>query len=143
MPVSSLQFSPELATALARFAGASARQVHRLQLGLAELLLDHAPPSASAQLQLASAFIEGQVPASALHEARQDCWTYVGSLACGCSIADSVSAHAIMTCLETEDTAHSVAGLAEQLERALRCGATESELLQVLGSSRRGTDGVE
>jgi len=133
MAATSSQLSPELGAALARFSGANAAQVHRLQLGLAELLLAHAPPSAAAQLELAAGFIEGRIPAEALHEARQDCWTYVGSLACGCSVADSASAHAIMTCLETGDAAHSPSGLAEQLERALRCGATEPELLRVLG----------
>jgi hypothetical protein len=128
--------SPELRAALERFAGATAAQVHRLQLGLAELLLAHAPPSASGQLGLALGFIEGRVPAEALHEARQDCWTYVGSLACGCSVADSASAHAIMTCLETDAAAHSPDGLSEQLERALRCGAMEADLLHVLGNAQ-------
>jgi hypothetical protein len=126
--------SAELQLALGRFAGATVAQVHGLQLGLAQLLLAHAPPAASGQLALARGFLEGRVPAGALHEARQDCWTYVGSLACGCSVADSASAHAVMTCLETDDAAHSPDGLAEQLERALRCGATETELLRVLGS---------
>ncbi len=128
--------TPELHAALGRFSAASAAQVHRLQLELARLLLAHAPPAASAQLDLALGFVDGRVAATALHEARQDCWTYVGSLACGCSIADSASAHAVMTCLETDDAAHSPDGLAEQLERALRCGATEAELLRVLGSAQ-------
>jgi hypothetical protein len=101
---------------------------------LAQLLLAHAPPSASGQLDLAQGFIEGRAPPEALHEARQDCWTYVGSLACGCSVADSASAHAIMTCLETDAAAHAPDRLAEQLERALRCGAAEADLLRVLGS---------
>lgn len=129
-------FSGELRAALGRFSGASAAEVHRLQLGLARLLLGQAPPSAAAQLELALGFIEGRIPAEALHEARQDCWTYVGSLACGCSVADSASAHAIMTCLETDAAAHSPTALSEQLERALRCGASEPDLLRVLGSAR-------
>jgi len=132
MPAANEPFSPELRAALLRVQGATAAQVHRLQLAFAQLLLAHAPPAAAEQLALASGFLEGRVPAGALHEARQDCWTYVGSLACGCSVADSASAHAIMTCLETDAAAHSPAGLAEQLERALRCGATEAELLGVL-----------
>jgi hypothetical protein len=106
--------------------------VHRLQLRLAELLLSHAPPGATGQLELALGFVEGRADASALHEARQDCWTYVGSLACGCSVADSASAHAIMVCLETDPTAHSPAALAEQVERSLRCGASEADVLGVL-----------
>ena len=123
---------PELRSELSRFSGATVRQVHRLQLSLARLVLGQAPPSAEPQLELALGFIEGRVEGAALHEARQDCWTYVGSLACGCSIADSASAHAIMTCLETDDTAHSPASLAEQVERSLRCGATDAEVLTVL-----------
>lgn len=106
--------------------------MHRLQLRLAELLLDHAPPGATSQLELALGFVEGRTEAAALHEARQDCWTYVGSLACGCSIADSASAHAIMVCLETDATAHFPAALVEQVERSLRCGASEADVLAVL-----------
>jgi len=135
MPAPPTVVTPELQAALRRFSGATAAQVHRLQLGFAELLLAHAPPAASAQLGLALGFLEGRVPAEALHEARQDCWTYVGSLACGCSVADSASAHAVMICLETDDSAHSPDSLAEQLERALRCGATEAELLHALVSA--------
>jgi hypothetical protein len=134
MPAPPPVLSLPLRAALGRFSAATAAQVHRLQLGLAELLLAHAPPAASAQLALALGFIEGRVPAQALHEARQDCWTYVGSLACGCSVADSASAHAVMICLETDDAAHSPDGLSEQLERALRCGATEAELLRLLSN---------
>lgn len=130
------QLSPTLRAALGRLREATAAQVHRVQLGVAQLLLAHAPPAAAGQLELALGFLEGRVPAEALHEARQDCWTYVGSLACGCSVADSASAHAVMTCLETDAAAHSPDGLAEQLERALRCGATEADLLRVLGSTQ-------
>ena len=126
------RLSPELRSELSRFSGATVPQVHRLQLGLARLVLGQAPPGAVEQLELALGFVEGRVAGAALHEARQDCWTYVGALACGCSIADSASAHAIMTCLETDDTAHSPASLAEQVERSLRSGATEAEVLTVL-----------
>jgi len=128
--------SPRLRGALERFRAATPAQVHRLQVSFAELLLPHAPPVAAEQLALARDFIEGRVPARALHEARQDCWTYVGSLACGCSVADSASAHAIMTCLETSEAAHSPEGLVEQLERALRCGATEDDLLGALDGAQ-------
>jgi hypothetical protein len=125
--------SPQLKTELGRFSSATVEEIHRLQLGLAQLVLDQAPAGAVGQLQLARGFLEGRVSAAALHEARQDCWTYVGSLACGCSIADSASAHAIMTCLETDDSAHLPGSLSEQVERSLRCGATEAAVLGVLG----------
>jgi hypothetical protein len=82
---------------------------------------------------LAIAFIEGRATASELSSARQDCWTYVGSLACGCSIADSASAHSVMTCLETDPAAHSVAALGEQAERIARCGVEEARILAALG----------
>ena len=124
--------SPLLQAELGRFSTATVAQVHRVQLGLARLLLDQAPPGAAGQLEQAQGFVDGRVPAAALHEARQDCWTYVGSLACGCSVADSASAHAVMTCLETDDSAHVPSALAEQVERSLRCGATEGAVLGVL-----------
>jgi hypothetical protein len=124
--------SSDLHQALGRFAAADAGRIHRVQVDLARLVLHHAPPHAPQQLELGLGFLAGNVPSSALHEARQDCWTYVGSLACGCSISDSASAHAIMTCLETDDAAHSPSGLAEQVERALRCGAAETDVLAVL-----------
>jgi hypothetical protein len=124
--------SPLLKAELGRFSSATVQEIHRLQLGLAHLVLDQAPPGAGAQLALAQGFVEGRVSRAALHEARQDCWTYVGSLACGCSITDSASAHAIMTCLEADDSAHGPGGLCEQVERCLRCGAPEAAVLGVL-----------
>ena len=132
MPSDLPLLSPLMQAELGRFSSATVEQVHRLQLGLAHLVLDQAPPGAIGQLVLAQGFVDGRVSAAALHEARQDCWTYVGSLACGCSIADSASAHAIMTCLETDDSAHVPGGLAEQVERCLRCGATEAAVLGAL-----------
>jgi hypothetical protein len=128
--------SPRLKTELGRFSSATVEEIHRLQLALAHLVLDQAPPGAVGQLELARGFLEGRVSAMALHEARQDCWTYVGSLACGCSIADSASAHAIMTCLETDPSAHLPSALSEQVERSLRCGATEAAVLGALGLSQ-------
>ncbi len=95
-------------------------------------MLEQAPPGAAGQLALALAFIEGRAAAAELLDARQDCWTSVGSLACGCSVADSASAHAIMTCLETDAAAHSPATLAEQAERILRCGVAEARIVAVL-----------
>lgn len=134
--VASSQLSSGLLVALGRFSGSTPAQVHRVQLAVARLLLAHAAPQASEQLALALGFIDGHVSADALRDARQDCWTYVGSLACGCSVADSASAHAIMACLETNDAAHSPEALAEQVERARRCGATETELLDVLRTTQ-------
>lgn len=87
---------------------------------------------ASTQLDLARAFIEGRADAAALRDARQDCWSYVGSLACGCSISDSASAHAVMTCLEAESSAHEPPALAEQVERIARCGVDEARIMAVL-----------
>ncbi|HYQ18361.1 MAG TPA: hypothetical protein VEQ58_21445 [Polyangiaceae bacterium] len=123
---------PEFSAALAAASQSSPAAVHRLQVGLARLVLDLAPPAAPQQLELAAAFIEGRAESSALTEARQDCWIYVGSLACGCSLADSASAHAIMTCLEPSPDAHSPQALLEQVERVLRCGVERAQVLQVL-----------
>jgi hypothetical protein len=118
--------------ALAERAASSPADIHRLQVGLAHCVLPQAPPGASLQLQLARAFIEGRAEAAELLEARRDCWSYVGSLACGCSLSDSASAHAIMTCLEPSSDAHSNAALREQIERVLRCGVDEAAILRAL-----------
>lgn len=126
------RLSPTISAALTRLAQASPRDVHRLQVGLAELVLGFAPPAAAQQLELASAVIEGRAQPAALFEARQDCWTYVGSLACGCSLSDSASAHALLVCLDTSADAHSVRALSEQVERVLRCGVAEGAALAVL-----------
>jgi hypothetical protein len=132
MPGDLPRFSPEIQDALAAFGMARIEAVHRLQVGLARLVLEQAPPQAASQLALALAFIERRATAAELMEARQDCWAYVGSLACGCSVADSASAHAIMTCLEADDAAHASSALPEQLERILRCGVSEPRILGVL-----------
>ena len=132
MSVDSAGLSPVLRLRLAAFGSASPLAIHRLQVGLARLALEQAPPAAPGQLALALAFIEGRALAAELLDARQDCWTHVGSLACGCSVADSASAHAIMTCLETDAAAHSPAALVEQAERILRCGVDEARIVAVL-----------
>jgi hypothetical protein len=124
--------SPAILRALARLAAASPERVHRLQVGLARLVTDHAPASAPQQLDLAVAFIEARATKAHLADAKQDLWTYVGSLACGCSIADSASAHAIMSCLETDEGSHSPPALAEQVIKVSRCGASETSILSVL-----------
>lgn len=132
MPSDATRLSPEIRAAVAAIGATSASAVHRLQVGLARLVLEQAPPSAASQLDLALAFVEGRAAAAELLEARQDCWLYVGALACGCSVADSASAHAIMTCLEPEETHHVAQALHEQVERVLRCGVDESRILSVL-----------
>lgn len=132
MADASLQLFPAIQRALARLAHAPSEQVHRLQVGLARLVLDQAPPSAPQQLALALAFIEGHAQRAQLHDAKQDLWTYVGSLACGCSIADSASAHAVLSCLETDEASHSSAALTEQVIKVLRCGVVEISILRVL-----------
>jgi hypothetical protein len=126
------EVSPEVRSALSRFASATAEQVHRAQFGLARLLVEQGPPGSPHYLELAQAFLERRANASALREAKQDLWTYVGQLACGCSLADSASAHAMMTCLETSEDAHSPSALAEQVERALRCGVSEAAAVAAL-----------
>jgi hypothetical protein len=118
--------------ALALHVAASSRVVHELELGLARLLLAHAPPGARQQLELAEAFLRGEASARDLKSAQQDCWTYVGSLACGCSVADSASGAAFLACLEADSTAHTPAALGEQVTRALRAGIAESAILAVL-----------
>lgn len=135
--------SRALSDALESVQTRGARQVHRLEIELAELVLPHAPPGAPAQLELGRALIEGRGSLSALREARQDCWAYAGSLACGCSTADSASAHAILACLEPDEAAHDAESLAEQVKRILRCGVVEERILAVLGaaSSRDDAEG--
>jgi hypothetical protein len=126
------RLSPAILAELAASAALPPADVHRLQVGLAHWVLDQAPPAAALHLELAHAFIEGRARPEELLEARQDCWSYVGSLACGCSLADSAAAHAIMTCLEPGSDAHSNAALREQVERVLRCDVDEAAILQTL-----------
>lgn len=127
------RLSSQIHAALSALSAASPARVHRLQVGLARLVLSHAPPAAAGQLDLALAFIEGDASATELREARTDCWTYLGALACGCSRADSASAHAVLSCLEPEGALHAPAALAEQVSLVLGCGASEASVLRVLG----------
>jgi hypothetical protein len=124
--------SPRILEALTACAHFEPATVHRLQVGLAGLVSEQASPSASQHLALATAFIEGRARREELKEAQQDCWTYVGSLACGCSVADSASAHAILICLETAADAHAALALREQVERVLRCAVAETSVLAIL-----------
>ncbi|RYZ03752.1 MAG: hypothetical protein EOO73_26305 [Myxococcales bacterium] len=123
MPDADQRLSSEITAALGALAGAPPSTVHRLQVGLARLVLDSAPPSAAGQLDLALAFIEGKATAAELREARSDCWSYLGSLACGCSLADSASGHAVMSCLEPDSASHSIGALREQVSKVLRCAS--------------------
>lgn len=105
-----------------------------MELRLATLLLDQAPVAAREQLELAQGYLAGHVTSAELRSAQQDCWTYVGSLACGCSVADSASGAAFLACLNSDEGAHTPWALAEQVERALRAGASEAQVLAALAS---------
>ena len=118
--------------ALALHAEASPSAVHELELGLAALLLEHAPVGGREHLELAKRYLAGQADLAELRSAQQDCWTYVGSLACGCSVADSASGAAVLACLNGDASAHTALALAEQAERAMRAGASEEQVLAVL-----------
>jgi hypothetical protein len=120
--------------ALSLHPASDARSIHVLEVGLARLLLAHAPAAAQQQLELAAEFLRGAAAARDLKSAQQDCWSYVGSLACGCSVADSASGAAFLACLDPEPSAHTRAALAEQVARAIRAGASEDAILAVLGA---------
>jgi hypothetical protein len=107
-------------------------RVHALEISLAELLRALSPPEATLQLALARRYLAGQATKDELIEAQRDCWTYVGSLACGCSISDAASADAVMVCLSISDDAHGPAALAEQVSRVLRCEIDPEQVLRVL-----------
>lgn len=130
------RLSSKILDALSALSDAVPAQVHGLQVGLARLVLADAPPAAARRLALATAFIEGHASREELRDARTDCWTDVGSLACGCSLADSASAHAVLSCLEVAEEAHRHTALVEQVSRVSSCGATESSILHVLGVCR-------
>jgi hypothetical protein len=116
--------------ALAQRGGASPQTLARLELALAELLIEHGPPGARAHLELAARFLEGGATAGELAEARQECWAYAGSLACGCSAADSATSAAFLAVLDASP--HTLESLTEQVERALRSGVSEERVLAVL-----------
>ena len=123
---------PSIEEALSLHAASDSRSLHELEVGLARLLLPHGPADAQRQLELAAVFVRGAAAARDLKSAQQDCWSYVGSLACGCSVADSASGAAFLACLEPEPSAHTPAALAEQVTRALRAGASADAILAVL-----------
>jgi hypothetical protein len=124
----------DVQAALARFEQADAGAIHRAELALAELVVDHGPPGSAQHLELARRFVGGERVLAELTEAKQDCWTYVGSLACGCSVTDSASAHVMLACLETGPGTHGPGALGEQVERVLRCGVPAERVAGVLRS---------
>jgi hypothetical protein len=127
-----------LAALLSHLPTLAPARVHALELALAELLLGLSPPEATLQLALARRYLAGEATKTELIEAQRDCWTYVGSLACGCSIADSASAEAIMACLASSDDAHGPGALAEQVKRVLRCDIEPERVRQVLEEALAG-----
>ncbi len=131
-----MSFSPELKQALLLHAESGPRAVHQKQVELARLLIEHGPPQARQQLELAEAFLSGKASAAELKSAQQDCWTHVGSLACGCSPAESASGAAFLSCLDAEPAAHTPQALSEQVERTLRAGGSEQAVLAVLASGQ-------
>ncbi len=118
--------------AVERYRGADATTLHRLAVELAKLLAAQAPPAALNQLALAERFLEGQASAADLGSARQDCWTYIGSLACNCSVTDTASAQAILSCLEPDREQHSFSSLCEQIRRVLQCDVAPALVVQSL-----------
>jgi hypothetical protein len=132
MPEIVTQWSPAIEEALSLHATTPPRAVHERELLLARLLLAHGPAGAQQILQLARDFLDGLATAEELRSAQQDCWAYVGSVACACSVADSAAGAAFLACLESDGAAHTPAALAEQARRALQAGVAELEVLAVL-----------
>ncbi|MFZ5892708.1 MAG: hypothetical protein ACOY0T_16735 [Myxococcota bacterium] len=127
---------PSLVFAAAqRHSKTSPVEVHRLKIRLAKLVLGQATPSAVNQLELAERFVNGQSTREELADARQDAWTYIGSLACYCSVTDSASSQAVLSCLESDPAAHDFSSLLEQSERVLRCGVADATLAHELEAS--------
>lgn len=126
--------SARIEAALSLHGATPGRAVHALEIELGRLLAPHGPPGAEQQLAVARAFLDGAASRAELKSAQQDCWTHVGSLACGCSVADSAAGAAFLACLEADESSHTVATLTEQVTRALRAGIAESDVLGVLAS---------
>jgi hypothetical protein len=111
---------------------AGSARIHRGELQLARLLLDRSPHAAALQLELVERHLAGEVVTEGLNEARQDCWSYVGAIACGCTPAESAAAQAVFACLVDDASAHNATSLAEQVERVRRCGVSGERILAVL-----------
>lgn len=118
---------------------AGAALIHRSKLELARLVVRQAPASAANQLELVERYLNGEVKAAELSEARTEVWSYIGSLACYCSATDSAAARTILGCLEVEASAHTLPSLLEQIESVARCGVQSSEIARVLRGSGPGT----
>lgn len=115
------------------FVGAPPSRVHRAKIELSKLVLSDAPPQALNQLQLAERFLSGDASGAELASAKTDVWTYIGSLACYCTVSDSASAQAVLSCLEHEDSHHRADSLLEQAERVRRCRVDPERIAAVLG----------
>jgi hypothetical protein len=132
-PVTALSEPTRLA--LGRFDQAPARALQRAEIELARLLLEYGPPGALRYLELAERFLRGAADATELAEARQECWAYAGSLACGCSLADAETSAAFLAALDSSPASHTVRALAEQAERVLRAGVGEGRMLEALAKT--------
>ncbi|HWA74437.1 MAG TPA: hypothetical protein VG937_18960 [Polyangiaceae bacterium] len=108
------------------------REVHRLKVALAELVLRIAGPGAFGQLGVARRFLEAGATVAELADARQDSWAHIGSLACYCTPTDSLASQAILCCLEADDSQHAPETLTEQAVRVLRCGVPTELVLRTL-----------
>jgi len=115
----------------ARFS-TGAREVHRLKVALAELVLRIADSDAFRQLEVARQFLHSCATAAELADARQDRWAQIGSLACYCTPTDSLASQAILCCLEADESQHALASLSEQALRVLRCGVSAELVLRTL-----------
>lgn len=124
----------EIREALSARLTTGARELHRLKIGLAELVLRVAEPGASGQLEVARRFVEAGATEAELADARQDCWAHIGSLACYCTPTDSLASQAILCCLEADESQHTPASLSEQAVRVLRCGAPAERVLLALAT---------
>lgn len=122
----------ELGEALRARSASGAREVLRLKVALAELVLRLADADAFRQLDVARHFLESGATAAELADARQDRWAQIGSLACYCSPSDSLVSQAILCCLEADEAQHTAASLSEQAVRVLRCGVSAELLLRAL-----------
>lgn len=118
--------------ALSPFYGASPRAVHRAKVELAKLVLAEAPPQAVRQLELAERFLSGEANDAELATEKTEVWTYIGSLACYCTVSDSASAQAVLSCLESEDRHHTIESLFEQIERVSRCRVDAARMMAAL-----------
>jgi hypothetical protein len=126
------EVAEEIRAALHECSMSGAREVHRLKVALAELVLRIADPDACNQLGVARQFLESGVTAAELADARQDRWAQIGSLACYCTPTDSLASQAILCCLEADESQHGPASLSEQAVRVLRCGVSAELVLRTL-----------